>query len=136
MTESQSSSALDAVLADHADESDVPSIGGEPAAALPVHTFVSSAPIENPVSAGEKSPSARDTSVPASARPRSAVPDPEDAGRGSRRRSQWFPAPAGGSGGGSDPGPRGPGRVQKKSALVLGGTAVLVIVVAAAVAAT
>jgi Concanavalin A-like lectin/glucanases superfamily len=136
MTESQSGSAPDALLADHAEGSDLPSTGAEPAAALPAATFASSAHIENPVSSGKKYPSAWVTSAPTSEQPRPGVPDPADVGRGSRRRSQWLSAPAGGSGGGSDPGPSGPGRVQKKTALVLGGTAVLVIVVAAVVAAT
>ena len=136
MTESQSGSSPDALLADHAEGSDLPSIGAEPAAALPADTFASSTHIESPVSAGKKYPSAWVTSAPATEQPRPAVPDPAEAGRGSRRRSQWFSAPAGGSGGGLDPGPSGPGRVQKKTALVLGGTAVLVIAVAAVVAAT
>jgi Concanavalin A-like lectin/glucanases superfamily len=122
MTESQSGSARDA-LSGNAGESGAPSnTGGEDTVTLPVRTFVS---------AWEKSVPVQDAKAPITAAPGPAAADP---GRGSRRRSQWFSAPAGGTGNAADPGPSGPRRVQKKSALVLGGTVVLVIAVAAVVA--
>jgi len=67
--------------------------------------------------------------------PAQALPAGTDAGRGSRRRSQWAPAPAGDAGSTPDPGPGGQRRAQKKTLWVLGGTVAVVAAVVAVVAA-
>lgn len=62
-----------------------------------------------------------------------ALPEGTQSERGSRRRAQWLPSPAGDAGNAADSGPGGPHRMHKRSAWVLGGAVAVVLVVVAVV---